>query len=156
VGRDPQNGDLLFQSRNIERARIRGADLRFAQDLAAWSVALQGWTLDLAAYWAEGDNRQTGAPLNSIAPTQAVAGLSWTSVDAVWDAGATLTLTADKSADDIDSAEEARSPRPAGPHWTWRPDGGRRTAWSSAPVFNLTDEAYWRWLDVANLAAGDR
>jgi hemoglobin/transferrin/lactoferrin receptor protein len=156
VGRDPQSGDLLFQSRNIERARIRGADLRFAQDLSTWGAALQGWTLDLAAYWAEGENRQSGAPLNSIAPPQAVAGLGWTSADDAWDVGATLTFTAAKSADDIDASAE---PRFATAGWAtvdlaagWRPLDRLELR---AGLFNLTDETYWRWLDVANLAATD-
>jgi hemoglobin/transferrin/lactoferrin receptor protein len=156
IGRDPLSGDLLFQSRNIERARIYGADLRFAQDLAAWSATLRGWSLDLSAYWAEGENRQSGAPLNSIAPPQAVAGITWTSVDASWDAGATLTHTAAKSADDIDMSAQ---PRFATPSWTtldlaagWRP---LERLELRAGVFNLADETYWRWLDVANLAAND-
>jgi hemoglobin/transferrin/lactoferrin receptor protein len=154
VGRDPQSGDLLFQSRNIESARIHGADLRYTQDLSAWGATLQGWTLDLAAYWAAGENRQSGAPLNSIAPPQAVAGITWTSADAAWDAGATLTRTAAKSAGDIDAEAE---PRFATPGWTtldlaagWRPLDRLELR---AGLFNLTDATYWRWLDVANLAA---
>ncbi|RPH98680.1 MAG: TonB-dependent hemoglobin/transferrin/lactoferrin family receptor [Lysobacterales bacterium] len=156
IGRDPQSGDLLFQSRNIESARIYGADLRYTQDLSAWGGALQGWSLDLAAYWAEGENRASGAPLNSIAPPQAVAGITWTSADAAWDAGATLTHTAAKSAGDIDMSAE---PRFGTPGWTtldlaagWRPLDRLELR---AGLFNLTDETYWRWLDVANLAAND-
>ena len=156
IGRDPQSGDLLFQSRNIESARIYGADLRYTQDLSAWGDALQGWSLDLAAYWAEGENRASGAPLNSIAPPQAVAGITWTSADADWDASATVTVTAAKSAGDIDMSAE---PRFATPRWTtldlaagWRP---LERLELRAGLFNLTDETYWRWLDVANLAADD-
>lgn len=156
VGRDPSTGDLLFQSRNIERARIRGADLRFDQDLAAWAAALEGWEMNFAAYWATGENRATNAPLNSIAPPQAVLGLSWTSADARWDVALTGTFTAAKDADDIDESGDARF---ATPSWTtldlaagWRP---AERVELRAGLFNLTDEQYWRWLDVANLAADD-
>ncbi|MDX1379787.1 MAG: TonB-dependent hemoglobin/transferrin/lactoferrin family receptor [Xanthomonadales bacterium] len=156
IGRDPASGDLLFQSRNLERARIRGADLRYDQRLSAWSDRLAGWTLSLAAYWAEGDDRTTDAPLNSIAPPQAVLGLDWRSGDDAWDLAATGTFTAAKHADDIDDSDEARF---ATPSWAaldltagWRPLDHIELR---AGVFNLTDERYWRWLDVANLAAND-
>lgn len=156
IGRDPQTGDLLFQSRNIDSARIRGADLRFEQDLAAWTPRLDGWSLRLAGYWAEGENRQSDAPLISIAPPQAVLGLDWTSADGAWDAAATATFTAAKVESDIDAAAE---PRFATPSWTtldlsagWRPRAGLELR---AGLFNLSDETYWRWLDVANLAADD-
>jgi hemoglobin/transferrin/lactoferrin receptor protein len=156
IGRDPLTGDLLFQSRNVETARIRGADLRFKQHLAAWHGALQGWALNLAAYWAEGDNRQTGAPLNSIAPPQGVAGLTWTSASAAWDVAVTTTITAAKRSSEIDSSAEARF---ATPGWTtvdlaagWRPS---QTVEIRAGLFNLTDKTYWRWLDVANLSANE-
>lgn len=154
IGRDPQSGDLLFQSRNIDSARIRGADLRYAQDLAAWSARLDGWSLRLAGYWAEGENRQSDVPLNSIAPPQAVLGLAWAPAGGDWDAGVTATFTASKDESDIDAAAE---PRFATPSWTtldlaagWRPRAGIELR---AGLFNLTDETYWRWLDIANLAA---
>ncbi len=50
-------------------------------------------------------------------------------------------------------------PRFATPSWTtldlaagWRP---LERLELRAGVFNLADETYWRWLDVANLAAND-
>jgi hemoglobin/transferrin/lactoferrin receptor protein len=156
VGRDPVTADLLFQSRNIDRARIRGVDLRFDQDLGAWSERLQGWSLRLAGYWANGDNRENGEPLNSVAPPQAVLGLAWTSSDGAWDLGIAGTFTADKDRGDIDESGEARF---ATPSWTtldlaagWRP---LHRLELRAGLFNLLDERYWRWLDVANLAADD-
>jgi hemoglobin/transferrin/lactoferrin receptor protein len=156
IGRDPLTGDLLFQSRNIARARIRGVDLRFDQDLGAWSGRLQGWSLRLAGYWARGNNRETGEPLNSIAPPQAVLGLAWTSPDGTWDLGIAGTFTADKDLDDIDETGQARFVTPG---WTtvdltagWRPLDRLELR---AGLFNLLDERYWRWLDVANLATDD-
>lgn len=156
IGRDPQSGDLLFQSRNIDSARIRGADLRYEQELSAWNARLQGWSLRLAGYWAEGENRQSGAPLNGVSPPQAVLGLAWASASGAWDTAATATFTAPKDESDIDAAAE---PRFSTPGWTtldlsagWRPLASLELR---AGLFNLTGETYWRWLDVANLAAAD-
>jgi hemoglobin/transferrin/lactoferrin receptor protein len=156
IGIDPATGDLIFQSRNIDKARIYGADIRYDQDLSAWHPSMQGWMLNLAAYWAEGDNRQTDQPLNSIAPPQAVLGLSWVSMDGAWDFSANGTLTAAKKDSDIDQTDGERF---ATPSWEtvdftagWRPSGRLELR---AGIFNLGDKTYWRWLDVANMEADD-
>jgi hemoglobin/transferrin/lactoferrin receptor protein len=152
VGVDPETGDLIFQSRNIDKARIQGVDLRLDQDLAVWSEALNGWMINFAAYWAEGENRISGEDLNSIAPPQAVLGGSWQSSDGKWDFSASATFTAEKKEGDIDQTDGERF---ATPSWItfdlsagWRPREGVEIR---AGLFNLTDKTYWRWLDVSNL-----
>jgi hemoglobin/transferrin/lactoferrin receptor protein len=154
IGVDPATGDLIFQSRNIESARIRGLDLRFQQYLQAWHKSLEGWQLHAAAYWAEGENRESGLPLNSIAPPQAVLGLSWNSPDGSWDLGLTGVFTASKDESDIDSESGERF-AVAGWGTLDLTAGWRANEWLElrAGVFNLGDKAYWRWLDVANLEA---
>jgi hemoglobin/transferrin/lactoferrin receptor protein len=136
----------------IESRVLIGRD----QDLSAWSTHLEGWMLNLAAYWAEGENRQSLEPLNGIAPPQAVAGLSWASADARWDVSLAATFTLAKDESDIDQTDGSRF---ATPDWAvfdftvgWRP-----FAWLDlrAGVFNLGDKTYWRWLDVANLESDD-
>jgi len=156
IGRDPDTGDLIFQSRNIDRARIYGVDIRYDQDLSAWHESMQGWMLNLAGYWAEGENRQSDQALNSIAPPQAVLGLSWVSANADWDFAANGTFTASKDQSDIDQTDGERFSTPS---WGivdltagWRPNGRLELR---AGIFNLTDKTYWRWLDVANLEADD-
>jgi hemoglobin/transferrin/lactoferrin receptor protein len=110
--------------------------------------------LGFAGYWAQGENRQTDQPLNSIAPPQAVLGLSWVSADGAWDFAATGTFTAAKDESDIDEMDGKRF---ATPSWGvldlsagWRP--GVRTE-LRVGIFNLAGKTYWRWLDVANLEA---
>jgi len=156
VGRDPESGDLIFQSRNIDEARIQGVDLRFDQELSLWSDALDGWVLNLAALWSDGGNRQSGEPLNSISPPQAVLGVSWYSPGGAWDLAVTGTFTSRKKTDDIDETDGERF---ATPSWVqldlsagWRP-----LDWIEvrAGIFNLFDETYWRWLDVSNMEADD-
>jgi hemoglobin/transferrin/lactoferrin receptor protein len=156
IGRDPDTGDLLFQSRNIDEARIQGVDLRLDQDLYRWADALDGWTLNLAALWTTGQNRQTGEPINSVSPPQAILGIGWLSPAEAWDVHATGTFTARKKPRDIDETDGERFATPA---WTrldltagWRP-----ADWVEirAGVFNLLDKTYWRWLDVSNLEADD-
>lgn len=156
IGRDPESGDLLFQSRNIDEARIRGVDLRFDQDLTRWSAALNGWSMNLAALWTEGENRQTGEPLNSVSPPQAVLGFSWSSPGDDWELAVTGTFTSRKKSSDINKEDGERFATPA---WTrldltagWHP-----MEWVEirAGIFNLLDKTYWRWLDVSNVDAND-
>jgi hemoglobin/transferrin/lactoferrin receptor protein len=156
IGRDPDTGDLIFQSRNIDEARIRGVDLRFDQELSLWNDALDGWVLNLAALWSEGENRQSGEPLNSISPPQAVLGVSWYSPGEAWDLAVTGTFTSRKKTGDIDETDGERFETPS---WVqldlsagWRP-----LDWIEvrAGIFNLFDETYWRWLDVSNMEADD-
>jgi hemoglobin/transferrin/lactoferrin receptor protein len=156
IGVDPDNGDLIFQSRNIDEARISGIDIRFDQDLSSWTEMLRGWSLNAAAYWAEGENRQSGEALNSIAPPQAVLGLSWQSSDSNWDFAVNGTFTSSKDEKDIDQTDGERF---ATPSWAtidlsagWRPTDSLEFR---AGIFNLADESYWRWLDVANLESGN-
>jgi len=156
IGRDPETGDLIFQSRNINEARIYGIDIRYDQDLGEWSESLRGWMLNTAAYWAKGENRDTGQALNSIAPPQAVIGLSWVSASDNWDFAATGTFTDSKHESDIDDTDGERF---ATPSWGivdltagWRPN--QRTE-LRAGIFNATDKQYWRWLDVANMDSSD-
>ena len=156
IGRDPETGDLIFQSRNINQARIYGIDVRYDQDLGEWNESLRGWMLNAAAYWAKGENRDTDQPLNSIAPPQAVIGLSWVSANNSWDFAATGTFTGSKGESDIDDTDGQRF---ATPSWGivdltagWRP--GQRIE-LRAGIFNATDKKYWRWLDVANMDSSD-
>jgi hemoglobin/transferrin/lactoferrin receptor protein len=148
VGTDPETGTILFQSRNIDRARIYGLDLRLEQNMAAWSEALEGWSLTGAGYWSRGENRENGEPLNSVSPPQAVLGVSWTSDNGVWDANLTGTFTAKQ--DRIDETAGARFHTPS---WTtadltagWRIN---QHVDLRAGIYNLTDERYWRWSDVS-------
>jgi hemoglobin/transferrin/lactoferrin receptor protein len=156
IGVDPATGELLFQSRNIESARIKGLDLRYEQRLGQWWTPMENWSFKLAAFWSEGDNRETNQPLNSVSPPQAVFGLLWNSSDGVWDAGINFTVTAAKKSDDIDMTD---GPRFATPSWRtidltagWRP---KENLEIRAGLFNVTGTRYWRWLDISNLVASD-
>ncbi len=156
IGLEPETGELIFQSRNIGQARIYGLDIRYDQDMSAWHDAFQGWMLKAAAYWSEGENRDSSEALNSIAPPQAVIGTAWHADDDRWNLELTGTFTAAKSSSEIDQTTGTRF---ATDSWLtldlaagWQPADGLQLR---AGIFNLSDETYWRWLDVANLEARD-
>ena len=148
IGVDPESGVLLFQSRNIDSARIYGLDLRLEQDLAAWRESLENWSLNAAAYWSRGKNQENDQPLNSVSPPQMVLGVSWYSSNGQWNANLTGTFTAAQNR--IDETAGARFHTPS---WI---TADLTAAWHindhfdlRAGIYNLTDETYWRWSDVS-------
>lgn len=154
VGTDPVSGYLLFQSRNIDRARIRGADLRWQQSLGAWRAPLEGLTVNAALFWSEGQDRASGQALNSVSPPQAILGLGWKSQDRRWSASLTGTFT--HRQDRIDHSAGARFDTPGyslfdlAAAWHIKPGLDLRLG-----IRNLGDRQYWRWADVSNLAPDD-
>lgn len=151
VGVDPQSGRLLFQSRNIDSARIRGLELRGSLRPGG---RLRNFELEGAAYWAEGENRATGEALGSVGPPRAVLGANWRSDDERTTLRAVLTLT-----DAWSRQDEAGEPRfePAGHGvvdlYASRLLGERLTL--TLGIGNLTDRRYWRWTDVKGLTPDD-
>lgn len=158
IGVDPDSGFLEFQSRNIGRARIYGADLRLDQGLGALNESLTAWTIRTALLWTRGDNETRDEPLNTVSPPQAILGVGWRPGDGRLDLALTATFTAEQ--DRIDTTDGALF---APPSWNvldlslaWRPDtGAGLDATLRAGVFNVLDETYWRWEDVRNLAPDD-
>jgi hemoglobin/transferrin/lactoferrin receptor protein len=154
AGIDPDSGYLLFQSRNISKARIRGIDMRLEQDLHVLGDRWSGLNFNAAFYWSEGDNLDNGQPLNSISPPQAVLGLAWVSDDQRVNAQFTGTFT--RRQDKVDHS--------GGP--LFEPPGyglfdfsigfkAARRLELRAGVRNLADRHYWRWSDVSRLAPND-
>jgi len=151
LGVDPASGRLLFQSRNIEEARIYGTEITAEVSLDPW---LSGTRLRAAAYWARGDNRETDEPLNSVGPAQAVLGLGWTSPDGGTDATLMGTFTRRNSRLDESRGELFEAPGYAAFDLFLSQRWGRHLV-VRAGVENLLDRTYWRWADVRGLPPAD-
>jgi hemoglobin/transferrin/lactoferrin receptor protein len=151
VGIDPQSGRLLFQSINIGEAWIRGVEASWSQDVSEF---IPGMTLRASAYWAEGENREDGQPLNSVGPAEAVIGAHWQSVDERTQVRALLTATQRWSRRDETGGELFETPG----HAVLDLFMARRMGESltlRAGVGNVTDRIYWRWSEVRGLAPDD-
>ncbi|MDX1557232.1 MAG: TonB-dependent receptor, partial [Xanthomonadales bacterium] len=147
VGVDPASGLVIFQSINVDEVEIDGIEARM--DWAPqWFP--EGMTLRLAAAWSEGDNLENGEPLNAVAPLNAVLGVKYDAASGRW--GGSFLARGAAGPDRLDESE--------GPLYV---PGGYvvfdATAWFRptpqsrirAGLFNLTDKAYTKWLDVAGL-----
>ena len=70
-------GLMVFQSRNVSEATIRGAEAKAAVDLGALSASWQGWSLRGAAAWARGQDDTDDVPLDGIDPLNASLGIAF-------------------------------------------------------------------------------
>lgn len=151
LGIDPDSGRLLFQSQNIDRARIEGIEA--GAEVTLGRIA-EGLTLGGSFYMARGRNRDSGLPLNSVGPAQAALSANWTSGDGRW----RLRLRGTRATDWSDRNESAGALFDPGAHtlvdvFVARRIGERTTL--RAAVLNATDETYWAWSDTRGLAPDD-
>lgn len=137
---------LTFQSQNVTRARIEGVEVRAEARLA------REWTARLGAAWTRGEDLTRGAPLNSIDPAKAVAGLEWNGVLPVVapaKAGVQLHVThvAQKKRIDAGAGSLFATPAFTLADLTGHVELGR-SATLYAGVWNLFDRKHWLWSDV--------
>ena len=154
LGPDPDSGVTLFQSQNIDEARIYGAELGLDWRVGDQAPALEGWTTRLAAAWTRGEDRVSGEPLNSVDPASAVLSLRYEAPTGRW--GSELATTAVAAQNEVDDSRVDLY-KTAGyvtldllAHY----DFGRGLR-INAGVFNLTDAEYIDWSDVRGRVVGD-
>jgi len=149
VGFDPINQLTLFQSVNVDEVDIEGAEF---QGRFTPAVFPDGLSIKLSAAYAEGENRETGQPVNSIAPLNGVLGIDYTEPGGRW--GTSLIARGAAQQDDLDESDGPLL-SPAGyvvydAIGFWRPLERLRIA---VGLYNATDKAYSSYLDVQGLAA---
>ena len=150
VGTDPTDGLLVFQSINLSRVKIRGAEARAGINLGGFDDALAGWTVKASVAHAKGDDETASEPLASVNPDQAVLGIAYD--DEAW--GAELSGSFVERKDDIPEATPANF-QPAGYstfdlYGHWQPSDRLQLY---GGISNLTDRKYWRWSDVRGIAS---
>jgi hemoglobin/transferrin/lactoferrin receptor protein len=160
VGVDPQSGLMLFQSINLSRVKIRGAEARYGLNLGALNDALDGWSVKGSLAVARGDDETAHAPLVSVDPKRAVLGLAYDRPG--W--GAELVGTAVARKDRLPSpaaGQDPSGPPPAAlfaaPGYAtvdlyahWQP---LRQVEVFGALTNIGDRRYWNWGAVGGFAA---
>ncbi len=150
----------ISQNKNIDKARIKGVELKSQFWLDEAIGAPEGMTLKASIAYAKGENKESDQPLNSVAPLTVVLGLAYTSPSDIWGNEVILTLVQGKKNTDI-SQEEATSNRGTS---QFAPAGYGLvdlTAWYKpvndltlrAGLFNLTDKKYWIWNEVRGVSS---
>lgn len=149
VGFDPINQLLIFQSVNLSKVDIAGVEL---QGRFAPAFMPEGMSLQFSAAYAEGENRETGAPINSVPPLNGVVGLEYSQPGGRW--STSLVARGAAAQDDIDQSNGALL-SPEGyvivdALGSWRVSERLQL---SAGVYNLADRDYTAYLDVQGVPA---
>ncbi len=154
LGLDPASGRITFQSLNIGRAEIYGAELAVAARIGEWAPALAGFTARLSAAYARGKDTGRNLPINSIDPLRGVLGLQYEAPSERW--STTLSLTAVQGVKRVDQSRTALF-EPGGFATLDLTTGLQLTPRLriNAGLFNLTDKHYYEWADVRGRAPTD-
>lgn len=152
LGVDPDTNTLLFQSININRARIYGAELDYNRTID------EQWSVSTKLSWVRGENRVTGQPLNSVSPARGIFSAHWQSTDKRWFADAYWTVSEAK--DDVDESRDELF-KPAGygvldlfAGYRWHRTAGR-SGEIRLGLYNVFNKKYWDWQQVRNFDAED-
>lgn len=150
IGFDPASGFVLFQSQNIEDTIIKGFE-------AGWNLRfgrLEQFALDGSAYYARGDNKVTGQPINSVGPAQAVVGFSWFSTDESLQLRLKGRFTA--AYDRVDESAGALFEAPGHAVFDlYITQKIGSSVFARAGLHNLADHTHWNWSDVRGLTPDD-
>ncbi|AZZ14084.1 TPA: heme/hemoglobin uptake receptor PhuR [Pseudomonas aeruginosa] len=142
-----------FQSNNIERAVIKGVELKGRLELGAFGAPQGLYTQGSVAY-AYGRNKDNGEPINSVNPLTGVFGLGYDEADGNY--GGLLSWTLVKRKDRVD---DSTFHTPDGTASQFKTPGFgvldlsayyrlSKDLTLNAGLYNLTDEKYWLWDDV--------
>jgi hemoglobin/transferrin/lactoferrin receptor protein len=150
---DPETGFITFQSINLSRVTIRGAEARYGLDLGAFADSLRGWSIMGSLATSRGENETADEPLVGIEPSKAVIGLGYDTER--WGADLIGSFVARKD----------RLPKPTeeDPTVLFAAPGYATldlyTHWSVLPnvelfaaLTNITDRKYWEWGIVGGFA----
>jgi hemoglobin/transferrin/lactoferrin receptor protein len=149
VGFDPVRQLLIFQSANVDDVEISGIEFQARFAPAGFP---EGLSLNLSAAFAEGENLETGAPINSVAPLNGVLGIDYSDPGRRW--GGSMRARAAAGVDDLDESPGALLRPPGYVAYDlvgfWRVNEKLRV---SGGVFNLTDKDYTPYLNVQGVPA---
>ncbi|WP_293395728.1 TonB-dependent receptor, partial [Nevskia sp.] len=104
------DGLLVFQSQNLTKVRIFGAEAKGELGGALLDASLKDFRLRGALAWAKGDDLSAHVPLNSIDPLTGVVGLAWRPAALPVSAELVSTMTIEDSRTDNSNGQGYQAP----------------------------------------------
>ena len=159
LGFDPVIGRIIFQSQNINNAKIYGAELNYKYNSKRLFSSNDSYNVYASIFLSKGENKDTDQAINEIEPNHALMGVEWLNSDESISVALHANLVTGKS--DIDDANAA-DPSLALASTTGYATFDVITNYYineqltlAGAINNLTDKQYWLWSDVNGLAASD-
>lgn len=135
-----------YQSVNVSKVRIYGAEAR-----AAWDFA-PGWSTGASIAWANGTNEETGQPLNSVEPLRLSANLMRDF--GVWGVEGRVRAAAEKDrVDDTNGTYFRPGAYTVADVSVWWKFTNKSLL--ALEVNNLFDKKYWLWSDIRQADAAN-
>jgi len=157
LGFDVASQRVLFQSQNIDNAKIYGVEMNYQYsltDVFTDNDALHAYS---NFFISKGENKDTSAPLNSIEPNQALVGVEWYSPAQDYSLALHASFVSSKSnIDELDDPEKVLF-RTSG-YVTFDFIANYEITDKivvSAAINNITNTKYHRWSDVNGLLVND-
>ena len=159
LGFNPVLGRIIFQSQNIDNARIYGAELGYKYNDQGLFSTNDSYSAYASIFVSKGENRDTDQAINEIEPNHAFMGFEWLNSDESVSVAFHANLVAGKSDIDDENADdsEQKLASTAG-YATFDVIANyhvNKQLTVAAAINNLTDKQYWLWSDVNGLAASD-
>ena len=140
-----------YRKENIAKAKVEGVEFKGELWLDEVMTAPAGITLHASIAYAEGENQETGKPLQSIAPLTGVFGLNYDHTSKRY--GGALNLTVVAGVDERDVDDESRYEAPGygvvdlTAYYSPVADLTLR-----AGLFNIANKKYWKWEDIRGVS----
>lgn len=141
----------ITKNENIDKARIYGSELKGSLWLDEAFGAPMGTYARLAMTYMDGENKETGDTLDTVAPFIAVVGLGYDAPSEMW--GGALTVTAADRKDEWERPDAGQKPNVDAPGYAvvdlttyYRPTNDLTLR---AGLFNAFDKKYWQYQNLA-------
>lgn len=149
----------IFQSQNIDNAKIYGAELSYKYNNQGLFSTNDSYNAYASLFVSKGENQDTDQSINEIEPDHALLGIEWVSSNETLSVALHANLVADKSdiADDNAADPELALATTAG-YATFDLIANYHISQKlilAGAINNLTDKQYWLWSDVNGLEASD-
>jgi len=159
LGFDPVIGRIIFQSQNINNAKIYGAEFNYKYNNQGLFSSSDSYNAYASVFWSKGENKDTDQPINEIEPNHALVGFEWLNSDETISVALHANLVTGKSDIDdpnIDDPEQALASTAGYATFDVITNYHINEQLTLAgAINNLTDKQYWLWSDVNGLAQNE-
>ena len=146
---DPVDGFLVFQSENISKVSIDGVELRFLMDMGV--MGLDNFGVRGAIAYADGEDADTGEPLDTIQPLTAVLGVSYDSENGKWGGQLIWTGVRAKDSSDISAGSTLMETSGYGLLDLFASYRLTQSLSANVGVYNMLDKTYVKWADTPGI-----